>query len=196
MSFDPKRTTAIVLLLFFASGQVYSGASVAEPGSGIPVENSQQTMGILTTQGNNEITVNGTNSISGATILTGTSIETPSDVGAAVRLGSRGSVEIEPNTKLTVEFDQSSVKVVLTEGCINLRTQTGTTGEIITSKASVKTDPARDGKLETCPGGAAQNLPACVGDGLFCHGVAAAVAIIAEGNTAVAVPVAPRGVLY
>lgn len=204
MSFKSKRTTiAIAMLLVFATGQVYVGVSFAEPGSIVPGEGVamtlQQTTGILTTQGNKEITVNGTNSISGATIVSGASIETPAGVSATVSLVSRGSLEIEPNTKLTVEFDQSGVKVMLTEGCVNLRTKQGTTGEISTPKGSTgKTDPAQDGKLEICPRRSAAPIVAAGAGagGLFGLGTAAAVAIIAGGVTAVAVPVAPRGVLY
>jgi len=188
------------MLLVFATGQVYVSLSFAESGSVVPGESvamtPQQQTGILMTQGNKEITVNGTNSISGATIISGASIETPADVGATVSLGIRGSLEIEPNTKLTVEFDQSSVKVKLTEGCGNLRSKKGTTGEITTPKGSAgKTDPAQDGKLEICPRRSAAPIVAGAG-GLFRLGTAAAVAIIAGGVTSVAVPVTPRGVLY
>ena len=106
MSFKSKRIAiAIAVLLVFATGQVYFGVSFAEPGSVVPGESvamtPQQPTGILTTQGNKEITVNGTNSISGATIVSGASIETPAGVSATVSFGSRGSLEIEPNTKLT-----------------------------------------------------------------------------------------------
>ena len=187
------------MLLVFAAAQVYVVLSFAAPGSVVPGESvamtPQQPTGILTTQGNKEISVNGTNSISGATIISGASIETPAGVSATVSLGSRGSLSIEPNTKLTVEFDQSNVKVMLTEGCGSLRSKKGTTGEISTPKGSAgKTDPAQDGKLETCPGRSV--APIGTAGGLFSLGTAAAVAIIAGGATAVAVPVTPRGVLY
>ena len=187
------------MLLVFATGPVYV-VSFAEPGSVVPESvamTPQQRTGILTTQGNKEITVNGTNSISGATIVSGASIETPAGVSATVSLGRRGSLEIEPNTKLTVEFDQSSVKVMLTEGCGSLRTKKGTTGEISTPKGSAgKTDPAQDGKLEICPRRSAAPIVAAGEGGLFSLVSAAAFAIIARGETAVAVPVTPRGVLY
>jgi hypothetical protein len=191
----------IAMLLAFATGQVYVGVSFAEPGSVVPGESvamtPQQPTGILTTLGNKEITVNGTNSISGATIVSGARIETPAGVSATVSLGSRGLLEIEPNTKLTVEFDQSGVKVMLTEGCGSLRSKKGTTGEISTRKGSAgKTDPAQDGKLEICPRRSGAPIGPAGAVGLFGLGTAAAVAIIAGGATAVAVPVTPRGVLY
>jgi hypothetical protein len=193
-----RITIAIAVFLVVGTGQASIGLSSAGPDSVVPegvAITPQQTMGILTIQGNKEITVNGTNSISGATIVTGATIETPAGVSATVSLRSRGSLEIEPNTKLTVEFDQSGVKVMLTEGCVNLSTKKGTTGEINTPAGSLrKTDPAQDGKLEICPRGI---VAAGVGaSGLIGLGTAAATAIIVRGATAVAVPVAPRGVLY
>ena len=191
----------MALLLLFATGQVYLAVSLAESGSVVPGESVAMTppqlMGILTTQDNKEITVNGTNSISGATIISGASIETPAGVGATVSFGSRGSLEVEPDAKLSVEFDQSSVKVMLTEGCGNLRTKKGTTGEISTIKGSAgKTDPAQDGQLEMCPHRSAAPTAAAGAGGLFRLGTAAAVAIIARGETAIAVPVSSRGILY
>jgi len=191
------------MLLVFVPGQVYVGVSFAEPGAVVPGESvtmtPKQPMGILTTQGNNEITVNDTYSTSGATILSRARIETPAGVSAIVSLGSRGTLEIQPNTKLTVEFDQSTVKAVLTEGCVNLRAKKGTTGEVVSPKGSTgKTDPSQDDKVETCPPRRTEAIvEAGVGaDGLFRLGTAAAVAIIAGGVTSVAVPVTPRGVLY
>ena len=203
MSLNSKHTAvALALLLIFATGQVYLAVSLAQSGSVVPGESVAMTppsepMGILTTQGNKEITVNDTNSTGGATIISGASIETPAGVGATVSLGSRGSLEIEPDTKLTVEFDQSSVKVMLTVGCGSLRTKKGTTGEISTPKGSRwKTDPAQDGKLDICPRRSAAPIAAAGSGGLFRLGTAAAVAIIARGETTIAVPVSPRGILY
>jgi hypothetical protein len=204
MSFKPERTSiAIAVILVLVVGQVYIGISFAEASSVVLGESmamtQPQTLGILTTEGNKEITVNGTNSISGATIVNGATLETPTGVSATVSVGSRGSLEIEPNTKLTVQFDQSGLKVMLTEGCVNLRTKQGTTGEISTPKGSYgKTDAAQDGKLEMCPRrSASSNAVAAAGQaGLFELGTAAGVAIIVRGASAVAVPVAPRGVLY
>lgn len=191
-----------IAVLSLALGPVHFSVSFAEPGVVVAGESvsmmPQQTTGILTTKGNKEILVNGTNSMSGATIVSGASIETPPDVGATVSLGSSRSLQIETNTKLTAEFDQSIIKVMLTEGCVNLRTKKGTIGEIITPKGFAgKTDPAKDGNLETCPPPNAAPIVADAGAaGLFCLGKAAALAVIARGETAVAIPVAPRGVLY
>lgn len=203
ISFKSERIIALALLLFFATGQAHVWVRSAEPSSGVPGASLEMTaplsMGILTTQGNNEITVNGTGTISGGTILSGASIETPAGVGATVSLAVRSSLEIEPKTKLTVQFDQSGVKVTLTEGCMNLRTKKGTIGEFSSANGSTgKSDPAQDGKLETCSRQSAAPIVTAEdgAGGWFRLGAAAAVTVIAEGSTAVAVPVVPRGVLY
>lgn len=194
--------TIAIAILSFAFGPVYLSVSVAEPGLVVPGESvamtPQQTTGILTTKGNREIIVNGTSSMSGATIISGASIETPAGVSATVSLGSSCSLQIETNTKLTAEFDKSVIKVMLTEGCVNLRTKKGTSGEIVTPKGSTgETDPAKDGNLETCPPrSAAPIVTDAEAVGLFRLAKAAALAVIVRGETTVAVPVAPRGVLY
>ena len=201
--FVKRITVATAVLLVFAAGQVCNDVNFAQSGSVVTSENEammpQQTMGILTTQGNKEITVNDTNAISGATIVSGARIETPAETSATVGIDSPDSLEIEPNTKLSVEIHQRSVKVTLAEGCVSLRTTRGTTGEISTAKGyTAKTDSSQDGKLGSCPGRSpAAIVPAGAGaDGLFALGTAAARTIIARGVTSAAVPVAPRGILY
>jgi hypothetical protein len=183
MNFRSKGiTTAIVLLLAFATSQVYLGVSFAGSVPTVPGESAaippQQTTGILTTQGSKEITVNGANAISGATIVSGASIETPAGVEATVSLGTLGSLHIEPGAKLTLEFAPGTIKVMLIEGCVTLHTNKGTAGEIDNSQGVIgKTDPAKDGKIETCPRRAAAAVPAAGAGGLGGLSTAAALTI-------------------
>lgn len=201
MSFKSKRiTTVIALLLVFATSQVYVGVSFAKPGTVLSGESAamtpQQATGILTTQGNREITLNGTNAISGATLVSGANIETPTGVGATVNLGGNGSVDIEASSKLTLEFDQSNIKVMLIEGCVTVYTKKGTTGEIATSQGVVgKTDPTKDGKIEVCPRRSAVPIvPAAGAGGLGGLSTAASLAIFGGITaTAVIVPIVLRG---
>lgn len=204
MSSKSKRiTTAIALLLVFAISQVYVGVSFAASGSTLPSIAPiatvsvlpQAATGILTTKGNKPITVNGAAAISGATIMSGAAIETPDGTGAMVSLGSLGSLDISAKAKLTLEFQNGSVKVTVTEGCVTLHTKKGTTGEVDTPKGVAgKTDPGKDGSIRICP----DRTPAVVAGaagagGLFGLGTAATVAIIAGGITAVVVPVVLHG---
>ena len=157
MRFKSKRiTSAIAFLLVFATSQIYVGASLAERGSVVPGESAaitpQDTTGILTTQGNRDITVNGASAMSGATIVSGTRIETPQGVGATVRLGNLGWLDIAPQAALTLTFDRTgSVNVLLSEGCVVLHTRRGTTGQIETADGVIgKSDPTKDDVLRVC----------------------------------------------
>lgn len=151
-----RITCALALFLIFSIFQVYIGYSFAAPEDrivvgGTPASQMQDAAGILTTIGNKPITLNGASAITGTTILTGASIETPDGVGATVSLGTRGSLEIEPKAKLTLTFHADSIKVMLLEGCVTLRARKGITGEIESSKGLVsKTDPKEDGVLRVC----------------------------------------------
>ena len=182
MSSKSKRiATLISLFLVFAVSQVYIGASFAGPGpaaarSESPTVTPQQPTGILTTKGNKAITVNGATAISGATIVSGADIETPDAVGATVSLGSLGSLQIQPNTKLTLEFQSGSVKVMVVRGCVTLRTKKGTAGEVDTPRGVVeRTDPAKDGMVKVLAD-QCTSQPRCT-----CFGVAGATAAVPEG---------------
>ena len=157
-----KLTTATALLVALAVGQLYVGITFAETNSALSVSGagSAPLMGILTTSSNKPITVNGASAISGATISTGSTIETPDGVGATIRLGPLGSLCIAPNTKLTLEFDQQGklVKVTLNEGCVILRTSKNVAGVINGPQGVIGqiAPAATGGSLDVClkPGAA------------------------------------------
>jgi len=113
---------------------------------------------ILMTRGNRPITVNGGNALSGATILTGSIIETPDQVGGVISLGSLSSLEIEPNSKVKLEFDENgNLNVTVMRGCATTRTKKNVIAQIDTSLGVAgKTDPRARGFLSVCfPMGAA-----------------------------------------
>ena len=117
---------------------------------------------ILTTRGNRPITVNGANSISGATILTGSIIETPDQVGGVINLGSLSNLEIEPNSKVKLEFDENgNLKVTVMRGCATARTKKNVVAQIDTELGVAgKTDPKKRGFLGVCfpPGATAPTV--------------------------------------
>jgi hypothetical protein len=200
MNSRQKRiTSAIALFLVFSTTQIYVSVSFAEPqplpvlSATAPAVPPQQITGSLMTQGNKLITVNGVSATSGATVVSGASIETPDAVGGTVSLGSLGTLQIDPNTKLTLQFQNGSVKVMLLQGCVILHTKKGTTGEVDTSQgAAGKSDSAVDGLVKTCAPGSVATVPATAA-GRGGLGTAATVAIIAGGATAVLVPILSRG---
>ena len=121
---------AFALLLVFSLIQLSLGITLAS---------AQATAtGKLVTRANQPIKVNDIQTGSGATILSGATIETPDQIGATVGLGSLGSLDIAPNTKLQLDFNRDgTVKVMLFEGCVILRVKQGTYGEIDTSEGKV-----------------------------------------------------------
>jgi hypothetical protein len=162
----------------------------------------QQVVARLTTRNNQAVLVNGLSANTGATILTGATIETGADQSATVNLGSLGTLDIAPNTKLVLTYDdQGNVKAVLVYGCAILTAKKKTSGEIATEQGTAgKTDPAAGGILNVCfPQGAAaptvtNTLPTAPGGagagggGLFGLGTAATIAIFSGIGAAALTP--------
>ena len=171
-----KVFRALAVFLAFSFAQVYVQTSFADPSPGrTAVPLPQQFVARLTTTGNRSITVNGTSAASGASLLTGATIETPDQVGATVNLGSLGTLDIGPNTKLTLEFDQSgNVKVKLLAGCVILKTKKGTTGEVETPNGSAGKSDKNGGALPFCFAGGAVTPASATGVGVGAGAAAAA----------------------
>ncbi len=193
----------IAALLLLAIVQVGLQVGLAEPNNTTtPVVVPQQVVARLTTRNNQSILVNGLSATTGASILTGATIETGADQSATVNLGPLGNLDIAPNTKLVLTYDdQGNVKAVLIYGCAILTAKKKTTGEIATEQGTAgKTDPAAGGILNVCfPQGAtaptvsttAPGAPAAAGGGgggLFGLGTAATVAIFGGIGAAALTP--------
>src|ERR1041384_8183559 len=161
MNSRKKHITILVsLFLVFAMTQVYLTKSLASPqpardssASSFPAQ--QSVTGVLTTQGNQGITLNGAAATSGATVLSGANIETPAGVGATVNIGGVGALQIDPNTKLALVFQNGSIRVTLFQGCVVLNTDKGTNGEVDTTEGVVgRSDGAKAGVIKACAPGA------------------------------------------
>ena len=195
---------AIAALLLFSISQI----GLATRATAVP----QQFVARLTTRNNQPITVNGLSANTGASILTGATIETGADQSATVNLGSLGSLDIAPNTKLVLTYDdQGNVKALIIYGCAILTAKKKTNGEIATEQGSAgKTDPAAGGVLDVCfpqgataptvnqgaaaaagAGAGASSAPAAAGGGgLFGLGKAATIAIFAGIGAVALTPLA------
>src|SRR5678815_6009304 len=105
----------IAALLLFAILQLGLQVGLAEPNNTTnPVVVPQQIVARLRTNNNQPITVNGLSASTGASILTGATIETGADQSATVNLGPLGSLDIAPNTKLVLTYDdQGNVNCLL-----------------------------------------------------------------------------------
>ncbi len=195
---------AIAALLLFSIFQI----GLATRATAVP----QQFVARLTTRNNQPITVNGLSANTGASILTGATIETGADQSATVNLGSLGTLDIAPNTKLVLTYDdKGNVKALLIYGCAILTAKKKTNGEIATEQGSAgKTDPAAGGVLDVCfpqgatapsinqgaaaaagAGAGASSSPAVAGGGgLFGLGRAATIAIFAGIGAVALTPLA------
>ena len=195
---------AIAALLLFSITQIGLATRV----TAVP----QQFIARLTTRNNQPITVNGNSAATGASILTGATIETGADQSATVNLGPLGTLDIAPNTKLVLTYDdQGNVKALVIYGCVILAAKKKTTGEVATEQGSAgKTDPAAGGVLDVCfpPGATAPTVgqgaaaaagagagtstasATATGGGLFGLGTAATIAIFAGIGAVALTPLA------
>ena len=197
---------AIAALLIFFIAQIGLQVGLAEPTvttTATPI--LSQAIGRLTTSNNQPIQVNGNSAATGASIVSGATLETGADQTATVNLGPLGTVDIAPNTKFVLTFDdQGNFKALVTIGCVKVTARTNATGEIATDQGSLgKTNPATGGVLEMCnqpgaapvvgPGvaanagvgaGAPAGAAAAGGGGLFGLGVPATIAIVGAGTAA------------
>ena len=178
-----RGARAIAVLLTFLLTQIL----VAAPGAvesrlDVPLP---QAAAVLTTQGNKPITVNGASTTSGATILTGAMIETPSDVSATISIPGHGTLMIPAGTKLTLQYDQAgNIRVTLLQGCVVLNTKKGTLGEVANAQGTLgKADGGNDATIDTCQ---TITSPAAAGGGGLSTGakVAIAAAVIGGGSAA------------
>ena len=184
---------AIAALLLFSVAQIGLQVGFAEPNNTTTATASpQQIIARLTTSNNQPITVNGLSTNTGATILTGATIETGADTSATVNLGPLGTLDIAPNTKLVLTYDDDgNVKALIIFGCAVLTAKEKTKGEVATEQGkSEKNDPTAGGVLRLCAAGAGAPGPSTGGGagGLFGLGKAATIAIFAGIGAAASTP--------
>jgi hypothetical protein len=80
----------------------------------------------------NALTINGTNASTGNSIATDSTIETGPDTTVTINLGSLGTLDLAPNSRLQLSYnDRGEVKVRLFTGCAILRQKKGN-GEVTT----------------------------------------------------------------
>ncbi len=152
-----KALTALAVFLTFSFAQVYVQASLPAPAPGSP---QRAITAKLATKNNAPITINGNSAGTGTTILTGATIETPDQVSAVIDLGDAGVVELQPGSKIQLDFDRDgNVHVKILKGCAVANRKTNVlpdaTTEIYTDQASEKTNKNRN-HMGFCllPGGA------------------------------------------
>lgn len=138
-----SRTIAVFLAITL--GQVLL-LSVAIPST------AQQFVARITTTGNQPVTVNNATAASGASILTGATIETPAGVSATVQITRLGSVALEQNTSLRLDFEQGKVKITLSRGCVVMKKRGANEAEIYTAEGASEKTRADRKELAFCFG--------------------------------------------
>jgi len=138
---------AVGVLVAFAFTQVYVLAGLPAPAPGAP---QRAITAKLATKNNAPITVNGNTAGTGATILTGATIETPDQVSAVIDLGDAGVIELKPGSKIQLDYDANgNVRVKQLKGCVVVRRKANVlpdaTSEVYTDQASEKTNKNRKG---------------------------------------------------
>ena len=100
--------------------------------------------GKLSTLDNKPVSVNDRKAKSGTTILSGSDIQCPDEIGAMVDLEQLGRIDMAPNTDLKLGFDAYGVTVYLRSGYVLLTTNKGITGTVTTSEGKVfRTDSSK-----------------------------------------------------
>lgn len=147
-----KTTISIALFLIFCLTHVYVMAGFVEPQITAAIPQTQQkSTGKLITSGSNPVLVNGNKVQTGMTILSGATLEIPVESVADVKVGLVGSVYLAAETKATLDFNRSSIKVNLIEGCVSLNTSKETSGAVYTSEGRVAaSETGRDSTLDIC----------------------------------------------
>jgi len=139
-----KALKVLALFLVFCFAQVYVQGELGSPGAGAGAIPQRLITARLTTRNNQPITVNGNTATTGVTILTGAMLETGDQVSATVDLGPLGSVELGPNSRMQLDFDDGGFKVKLFRGCAAVKSKGNANAEVATEEgASEKTNNNR-----------------------------------------------------
>jgi hypothetical protein len=120
-------TKAIAVLVALAVTQVYVQINLAGPTiaalneAAVSVLQGQQAVGKIVIDGNNTVMLNGVAVTDGASMLDGSTIETPDGVGATLDLGPLGEIDLAPGTLAVITYSDGKMKVTLKRGCAVIR---------------------------------------------------------------------------
>ena len=87
-----------------------------------------------------QVSVNGTNAISGATVFSDSAITTGQNSSAVVSLGKLGRVELMPNSSLKLTFSEGAVTGALDAGKVRFSTSTGVAASVVTKDGTAVAD--------------------------------------------------------
>lgn len=115
------RSLALCLTLAFLAGAVQFG---------LPRARAQEQAGELTVTG--KVTVNGKPAATGDVVASGSPVQTAAHSSAVVSLGKLGRVEVLPETRMQLRYDDSSISILLDTGSVRVQTGPGVAATITT----------------------------------------------------------------
>ena len=201
-----KSFRIIAALVAFAMVQAYVQLSFAAPDSltaaAFP---PPQLLARLTTKGNLPISLNGVSASSGASVTNDAIIETPVNVDAIVDLGSLGSLDIDQETRIKLEYDgncvpgsgnpsgvqepalqKCSVKITLYAGCVTAHYKQGAYFMAVTEQQMLIAESDKNrkqaGTFKVCAGTGAPAGAAAVNPGPSTFALVALAALIIGGG--------------
>jgi len=134
-----RAATSLLLALCITPGYVLGALtgwdSDANPKTATPSP-KRQIAARLTVRGNLPALVNGNGSYTGATVLTGATIQTPGGVRATIQLGGLGSLDLSPNTIAVIDFSNDAVTGTLRKGCATLTATKNVSGLLLTPEGT------------------------------------------------------------
>jgi ferric-dicitrate binding protein FerR (iron transport regulator) len=95
-----------------------------------------------------EVTVNGTNAISGATVFSDSTVTTAKGSSAVVSLGKLGRVEVLPESTMKLSFSDSSISVsMLDSGRVRVSSSMGTAAHATTNDGEIVATGSRQNEF-------------------------------------------------
>ena len=106
---------------------------------------------LTATRNGQPILVNGNSTPVGSAITPGSIIETGADQSATLQIGRFGSVALEPNSSIQLDYERTgNVRVKLARGCVVMKKRGDGVGEIYTADGASEKTRAYRKQLSFC----------------------------------------------
>ncbi len=135
----PVRIVSALLLIAVINVYVFAAGAIVPKSS--ESASAKVLLGKLVTTSNRPIIVNGAEAITGTVILSGAQLTTPAASLATVQLDSLGTVNIAPQSSVTLTFDSKSVALRILSGDATLSTVSGVKGSVVGPTGAPRTAP-------------------------------------------------------
>ncbi|HZS06416.1 MAG TPA: hypothetical protein VFD58_16375 [Blastocatellia bacterium] len=129
-----RKLVSVALMLTVGSfSTLLTGAAFAQT--------AQKAAGELSVRGN--VTLNGVNAISGATVFSNGTVRTADNGSATVNLGKLGRIELAPNSEMVMSFADNNIGGTLRSGRATVSTPAGVGISVVTADGNAVADGAQ-----------------------------------------------------